>query len=143
MERGEADFAAYAAPESYYDPQPVIRRYSSNKRMIEAVARQFGIRTIFVWQPSPLWNYDLRHHVFCREGRELLRGGDDPLVKHDRLYQAMARRRLELDELGTANFLWLGDIQEGVEQPLYADRIHYTAAFSKTIAQRIATMMEE
>jgi MoxR-like ATPase len=67
------------------------------------VARKFGVRTVFVWQPSPLWNYDLRHHVFCREGRELLKGGDrrqsltmlEPVID----LESLARLQALVDEI--------------------------------------------
>ncbi len=41
------------------------------------------------------------------------------------------------------NFLWLADIQVGLNKSLYADAIHYTPYLCRIIAQRIADKLEE
>ena len=41
------------------------------------------------------------------------------------------------------NFLWLGDLQKDERRPLYVDRLHYTAAFAKEIAERIAGRVQQ
>jgi hypothetical protein len=35
------------------------------------------------------------------------------------------------------NLLWLANMQEGLEDPLYLDRVHYTAPMSRRIAAAI------
>ena len=42
----------------------VINRYQTNKRIIEATSRDFGITTVFVWQPVPVFGYDQSNHIF-------------------------------------------------------------------------------
>ena len=41
------------------------------------------------------------------------------------------------------HFLWLADTQEGINKPLYVDKVHYTADFSKRIAVEIADYIIE
>src|SRR5271157_2859620 len=46
----------------YADPaflERVIDRWLANKRMVELMGSGFGVRTIFVWQPVPMYKYDL------------------------------------------------------------------------------------
>ena len=53
-------------------------------------------------------------------------------------------KRLEATGLGAeTRFLSLADLQMGHEQPLYVDRIHYTADFSREIATHIGRRIVE
>ncbi len=110
----------------------IVARYLANKKLIEAIARGYGVKAIFVWQPVPLYKYDLASHLFAAPA-------DSPGVAEG--YEAMAARRLR-EDLG-ADFLWCADIQEGRREPLYVDRVHYTAAFSKATAACIAGLIKE
>ena len=123
--------APYVRPEPHAldDGDRIAERWLANRSLITAWCREWEIRPLFVWQPSPEWQYDKRFHLFDNaQGRGGPRFGASP---H---YAAMERRR---DEAGEA-FLWLGDLQVGVEKPLYVDRLHYSAAFARRIAERIA-----
>jgi hypothetical protein len=42
-----------------------------------------------------------------------------------------------------ANFLWCADIQEGVNEALYVDAVHYTASFSETVASCISRLLDD
>jgi hypothetical protein len=114
-----------------YEPAPaisvddVINTWIQNHGIIEGVAAQYGIQTVFVWQPMPVHNYDLRYHLF-NEG--------DGVVKAQ-TYVLMEDRRSEWETWD--NFLWLADIQLGRHEILYVDPVHYTSAFSTDIAQHI------
>src|SRR5208283_71881 len=58
---------------NYDDPallQGAVDRWLGNKRMIELIANGFGVRTIFVWQPVPVYKYDLRYHFFLHSSTE-------------------------------------------------------------------------
>ena len=112
----------------------VVGRWQANKRLIEATAKAHDVAVLFVWQPVPLYNYNLRFHSFYREGAYF--------VARPRLlttvYELMAAQRwLYGDEM-----LWLGDLQAGRNQSLYVDRVHYTAAFNRDIARAIAPRVE-
>ena len=41
------------------------------------------------------------------------------------------------------NFIWLGDIQKDIKQPLYVDAVHYSGAMSKMIATNIGHALVE
>jgi hypothetical protein len=48
----------------------VIERYTKNMKMIRAVSKAFGVRRAFVWQPVPVYKYDLDYHLFAKWGFE-------------------------------------------------------------------------
>jgi len=54
--------AMLGKPAPVVDPKTAIRRviarYLANKRAIEGMAKRFGVRPVFVWQPVPTWKYD-------------------------------------------------------------------------------------
>jgi hypothetical protein len=128
------DAAAVRRPA--YDDVPTLRqtidRWVANKRMSEAVGRTLGVRTVFVWQPIPLYRYDLGQHALY-SGNPAYFGGHQ---RSGHGYALMERLRptLALDPA----VLWLDGIQQGRRENLYVDSVHYTAAFSDEIATRIA-----
>ncbi len=114
-----------------------VGRWRANRRLAAAVAREFEVVPLFVWQPSPAYQYDLEHHLF-RENRWLFahRG-----PAHAPGYRLMDALRNESPELSADDFLWLADLHLGRSEPLYVDTFHYTAAFSREIAERIAAAL--
>ncbi len=112
----------------------VVARYLTNKRMIEVVAADFGVTPIFVWQPVPTYEYDLQFHPFAA-------GGFEGHGASEQGYAYMAER-VAADPLG-GHFLWLADIQKDEKQALYVDKVHYTAAFTRTLATRMAARIAE
>jgi hypothetical protein len=115
--------------------EKVLNRYMQNKKSIEALAKAYHVRTAFVWQPCPLYKYDLSYHLF---GDAFLKNGNKMLAVDG--YPCM-RKRMEKGALGD-NFLWCADIQENVKQPLYVDKVHYTADMSSRLAKEIAQQMQ-
>jgi len=107
--------------------QGMIDRWLANKKMIEAIAARYGVRTIFVVQPVPMYKYDLRWHLFYDPDRVF---GTDIGPRYS--YPIMESLRAQ-GQLGP-NVLWLADIQVDKRENLYVDAVHYTAAFSKEIA---------
>ena len=122
---------------AYGDPARLdarIERYLANRRLITAVASAWGARPLFVWQPVPTYEYDLRCHLF----------GDVDFERNNYSafgYLRMAER-LRRQPLGS-DFLWQADLQQGVCQPLYVDQIHYTAAMSRLIGGEIGRALIE
>jgi hypothetical protein len=116
----------------YHDPEViagVIARYLNNKRFTEVVAREYGTRAVFVWQPIPLYKYDLHHHLFATSDF-----GSNFFARYG--YRYMADRMDEASVQG--NFLWCADIQENLAEPLYVDKVHYTARMSALVASTIS-----
>ncbi len=107
-----------------------IDRWLANKRMIELIAQGFGVRTIFVWQPVPTYEYDLRYHFLFRSDKEF-----DTFGRSGYGYPLMENLRAQ-GKLGP-NVLWLADMQQEKRENLYVDQIHYNAVFSKEIAAQM------
>jgi len=107
--------------------QRVLRTYLANKAMIEGIANSFGVRTVFVWQPVPSYNFDLRRHPFPKDCKKM--------------YSAFGyaeMRKLYEDGAVGPNFLWAADLQTSAPDPIYVDMVHYTAPFCRILAEFIA-----
>jgi hypothetical protein len=113
----------------------VIDRYVHNLRMIRAVAREYGVSVLFVWQPVPTYRMDIEQHLFAKFRLFQIH----PHIKDG--YPALALRQ-EVAPLGK-DFAWCADIQEGVAGPLYVDQAHYTARLSSLLADCIVANMRE
>lgn len=114
--------------------QTVLDRYVANLRLTTAIGESFGVQTVFVWQPVPTYKYDLRHHPYAEGGFGINRRAAPGYKKF--------ARHLERTPLGS-NFLWCADMQESLEQPLYVDKMHYTASMNRLLGEIIAAKMEE
>ncbi|MFA5260234.1 MAG: hypothetical protein WC450_03280 [Candidatus Omnitrophota bacterium] len=104
--------------------QVVMKQYLANKRLIEAIARDFQVTPVFVWQPVAAYRYDLSYSPFPIP---IL---DDVLIRYG--YSRMA----ELARQGVPgpNFLWCADIQAQAKEPLYVDACHYNEKNSRNLA---------
>lgn len=111
-----------------------IERYLANKKLIEAVAGAYHVEPVFVWQPVPTFKYDQKSHLFAPSDY-----GKNKYSLHG--YKAM-QELVARTPLG-ANFLWCADIQEGVNEALYVDAVHYTASFSETVASCISGLLDD
>jgi hypothetical protein len=113
---------------------PAMHRYLDNTRQIAAIADHYGVKVVFVVQPTPAYKYDLDHHVALNAHYGL--GG------HERSGQGY---RLMADFLATrgmpSDFVWLADMQEGIDRPLYLDNMHYTAEMNRMIANEISSAL--
>ncbi len=114
--------------------ESITTRYQRNKRQAEAVAREWGVETLFVMQPVPYHGYDLSQHLFTQNLADFAIVG----VGYDYLAERLAQGL----DLGT-NFLWLGEMQREWKEPLYVDVGHYTSEMSRRIAARIATALAD
>jgi len=124
--RSNAELAA-----SFDDPELLdsrIERYEANRRLIRAAASAWSVQPLFVWQPVPTYRYDLRYHLF----------GDLDFGINNYSSFGYARMALRLRSAPPEpDFVWAADMQEGVREPLYVDQVHYTAAMSTLVAERI------
>ena len=108
----------------------VISRYKTNKKIIEVISREFHIKTLFVWQPISSYKYDQNYNIF----KKFDYAGFLPYLGPG--YEKAANE-YQTGTFGN-NFLWLGDMQESLKEPLYVDAVHYSARMSKLIAEHIA-----
>jgi hypothetical protein len=140
-----------------HEPDPaqlegVAARWLGNKKMVELLAAGYGVRPIFVWQPVPTYQYDLRYHLLSSgyTSGNPSNQPDDYALKENLWHQG----RLGPSVMGVADgykimdnlrgqgklgsdVLWLADMQQDKHENLYVDAVHYNAAFSKEIAERI------
>jgi hypothetical protein len=107
----------------------VVKNYYANKRMISAISSEYGVIPVFVWQPVPTYKYNVLFHLFASGGF----GGHGPSITGYTYMHDVASSTPDDD-----HFLWLADIQEDLNKPLYVDKVHYTAEFSTQIAEKIA-----
>ncbi|HKC25580.1 MAG TPA: SGNH/GDSL hydrolase family protein [Thermoanaerobaculia bacterium] len=107
----------------------LLARYQENVSAIEAVSARWGIHDLFVIQPTPVHHYESPTHFAGRE-----RGDELGLVSDGYGLLEEARRGGSLGP----HSLWLADVQTGRHEELYVDSVHYTASFSREIAERIA-----
>ncbi len=114
----------------------VLNRYSHNKRLIEAAARAYQVRTAFVWQPVPSYHYHLRRYLSDPQKDWL-----QSLTKAG--YTMMSGIVKDNPKDYSQNFLWLADIQEESTESLYVDSFHYTDRFSNDIAVHIGQFLLE
>ncbi len=121
----------------------VITRYFENKKMIESLAASYAITSVFVIQPVPFYEYDLKYHIFYN-GSDPHLGMNRPCdnlcyVKYG--YPLLASYLKKQDS--EKNLIWLADMQEKEHKALYVDSVHYTAYLSKMVAQKISSLSHE
>jgi hypothetical protein len=123
--------------DKYHDPDliaSVIERYLENKKQIEAVVQAYGTSAVFVWQPIPLYKYNLEYHLFAT--------GDFGSNFFARYGYGYFERRVKQQPPGD-NFLWCADMQESLAEPLYVDKVHYTAKMGRLFASTIGDQLVE
>lgn len=107
--------------------------YKVTKKLIESVANDFDIETLFVMQPIPTYKYNLQYQPF-----KLKDSSEFNFVKN--LYSIVDQ--MNKTEFFGYNFLWLGDMQENLSKSLYVDAVHYSPEMSKLIAEAIAERID-
>jgi hypothetical protein len=107
----------------------VIQRYFGNKSLIEDLAASRQVSTVFAIQPVPTYNYDLEYHLFA--------SGGFGANAYPRLgYPQLAARRAAGTPPG--NLVWCADVQLGLREPLYVDKVHYTPKLNRLLAECMA-----
>jgi hypothetical protein len=106
--------------------------YLTNKFSIEKWCERFGSTPIFVWQPAPGYDYDMKYHLFAPPGA---------FPEQSPMYSALRDRLKDLP--AESNFLWCADLQQGHTEPIYCDYNHYTGGFCKVIADAICQLCIE
>ena len=108
--------------------QRMLDRWFINKRMTEALAAEFGINTLFVWQPVPLYRYAAsKYHLLADQFSDELQ-----VLPYQLFEQRVSEAPLD------RHLLVLSGLQEKMERNLYVDLIHYNSFFNNLIAEHIA-----
>ncbi|HUI54112.1 MAG TPA: SGNH/GDSL hydrolase family protein [Bryobacteraceae bacterium] len=120
-------------------PNGIIRRLRTNEALIRTLCDAHHVKPVFVLQPLPVYQYDLRYHYLNgADWSRYLRYADG--AKYG--YPLLAAMRGEFESKG--DFLWLAGIQEGRHQNFYvSDGLHYSAPFSREIARAIRDFLKK
>jgi hypothetical protein len=87
------------------------------------MANANGVQALFVWQPVPLWKYDLLlHPLQIQPSHQLHRVG------YPQLYDRYQRGSLP------SNFAWCADVREGSSEMRYIDQVHYRPLLAPLVA---------
>jgi lysophospholipase L1-like esterase len=108
--------------------QNAVDRYFTNKRMIEAEAKEYGVKTLFVWEPAPFYKYDEKIDPFIDPEYGFSFTGFT-YVKYG--YPVM---RDYVDRTHPDNFLWCADLQQDLHELLYVDPYHYSPKMTEIIS---------
>jgi len=111
--------------------EEVIRRYMDTKRLISAVAREWGLSVAFAWEPAPDYRYDRRHHLLK----------PDRAHRDNTAYVAMAEYVSRHPQ--GPEFIWCADVQEGINRNLYVDRVHLNEEGCGLVARCIVQALAE
>jgi hypothetical protein len=113
----------------------VVATYRENKLMIESLCAAHNVAPVFVWQPIPRYNYDLKYFPWYHTLRTYTQ--EPQAVGYPQM-----RALYDRGALGK-NFLWCADLQAGEHECLYVDICHYTAKFSEKFGEAIAALSLE
>jgi hypothetical protein len=113
----------FADPKSL---QGAIDRYLTNMRLIQAEADAYSIKTLFVWEPAPTYEYDLSYDPFITP--ELGFTG----FTYTKYGYPMLRD--EVTRTPPKNFLWCADLQKDLHELVYVDEFHYSPKMTDIIA---------
>ena len=100
----------------------------TNKHMIESLGAEFGVETLFVWQPHPGHRYRANEfHLLAEDfsGRGVVRPYD--------LFEQRVR-----EQAPDPRLMVLSAVQQDQQRNLYVDQNHYTPFFNDLIASHIA-----
>lgn len=100
--------------------------YRWNRELIQTAADAKGVTAVFVVQPAPGHHLDTNKHLFANAD----------LCRNEAHFYAALKADLKAHPPGK-NLIWCADLPLTAEGPLYVDTCHYTATFSRVIAQYV------
>ena len=112
----------------------VLDSYAGSLRIINALAQAFDFEALFIGQPVPFFEFGPTAEAYPF--------GDPPMH-----FLACAhgypefRRRADNGEFGN-RFVWMGDTFVAANQPVYCEAVHYSAAGSRMLGERIANKIK-
>lgn len=112
--------------------EQIIDRLLNNQGEIQNISDWYGVQSVFIIQPIPCYRYDLFYHLpYNALENRVFSGHERSGIGYPYLLDAIEKN-------GYKNRISLAHIQEDMKKNLYVDTVHYTAEFSKTIAEHIA-----
>lgn len=118
--------AGNRAGEAPRAPAELLARYIANTNIIRALGKAYSVTTRFVWQPIPVFEYDLQHHPAWKGhiGK-----------RHTRGFELMQSQQ---ESSPTPGLVSCAEIQRSIAAPLYIDHVHYNPQMSRLLAECIA-----
>jgi hypothetical protein len=108
-----------------------IRTYLFNKDLITDMGRSFDVKTLFVWQPIPTYEYPVELNAAFEAAH-----GYGP---HSQSYYGYPEMRRMLGVVGNReNLVWCADILRSETEPVYVDLVHYNRRGAELLAGCIA-----
>ncbi len=107
----------------------MVSRYIENKKLIEAAARAFGTKPVFVWQPVSIYGYDMKIDISCEKN---IMAGHSAAVGYRQVKYLYEQKSFGV------NFFWCADIQAKTDKQLYINCVNYSAEMSEILAKVIA-----
>jgi|GEM_PF-4158419 len=106
--------------------------FEENCRLIRSIAGEFGVPVVVAWQPS------LAPEIkpLSTEEERFLQEMDRGKVEFQRVLWDSARARSMNGE-----YQWLGDINRGVERPVYNDYCHMNSYGTAIVAESLAVLV--
>ena len=86
------------------------------------------MRTLFVWQPVPTHEYDLKCDPFATDG---FGGFSYSKYGYPLMLETVALERPD-------NFVWCAEIQKDLHEMLYVDVAHFSPKMTEMVADYIA-----
>jgi MFS family permease/lysophospholipase L1-like esterase len=119
--------------------QETAERYLANVRLIRAVAKEYDVKVLFVWQPSILFKQSRTdaEESFVQQNEAAWPG-------YGKLYSetdTIVRKRISDGNM--SDFLVLSDLFKDEKGYVFIDRVHVTEDGNHTIAQQIEPRIKE
>jgi lysophospholipase L1-like esterase len=117
--------------------QAILNNYEENLRIITALAGGYNFKVYAFWQPAlaygrkPLLDYEQRLKI------NVANGAYDSSNAITLMYEEAERRARR-----SGNFVFLGNIFDDVQQPLYLDSVHLNVIGNSLVTQVIASYIE-
>jgi hypothetical protein len=107
----------------------VVEKYISNYKIVHALAREYGFKSVFFWQPF----ITLGDKSLTGEEQEMKRVLDPALVD---LYESVYRRVQQLAEK-YENLYYIVNIFDAYEPLVWIDEAHVTPEGNRLIAEKM------
>lgn len=125
------EWDAQVSPSIQKNSEEVIRLYEEHIRQVRALAREYGFKAFFFWQPNL---FSLSRNTNSYE-RTLIESASPILVESQQAVYQVAKRRLSNRE-GEGIF-FLGNVFDSTDDPIYIDWMHVGPNGNERIAREI------
>lgn len=113
--------------------QTIVNRWLANARMIQALADEYQVKVLFVWQPSLIFKESLSGDEAAIRQRI-----EDESPGFSQLYrEADAYLRQQVASQNQNNILILSDLFAEDERPIFHDLVHITEEGNLTVAETL------